>query len=253
MSTRFRGGAQSGSHWPVSTPCPPNRTCGFPASGSPVGTCLSHAERRFGVTLTVPMAYVSPAFQRLHGLTRAVSLAVAPPGLFTPRRHRVSRPGPFAYACDASELSAPSRGVRRRRHSRGLSLLRHPSTPEAPSLGGYYPASPVLRASPPPCRPGLPFAGSRLPRARAPAGLPVLLRFPSSMRADATTPAETGRCLCRSLPSRSAAFPYSQEGRLPRHPFRGLLSVHSRSGLHGRRAAQGGPLTSVLQSMSLPP
>ena len=51
------------------------------------------------------------------------------------------------------------------------------------------------------------------------------------MHADATTPAETGRCPCRSLPNRSAAFPYSQEGRLPRRPFRGLLSVHSRSGL----------------------
>ena len=62
------------------------------------------------------------------------------------------------------------------------------------------------------------------------------------MHAGATTPAETGRCPCRSLPGQSAAFPFSQEGRLPQHPFRGLLSVHSRSGLHGRRAAQGGPL-----------
>ena len=67
---------------------PPNRTCGFPASGSPVGSCLSHAERRFGVTLTVPMALRAPGSQKLHGFTRAVSLAVAPPGLVTPRRYR---------------------------------------------------------------------------------------------------------------------------------------------------------------------
>ena len=30
----FRFGAQSGSHTSVSTPCPPNRTCGFPACPS---------------------------------------------------------------------------------------------------------------------------------------------------------------------------------------------------------------------------
>ena len=60
-SARFRGGAQSGSHRSVSTPCPPNRTCGFPASGSPAGSCLSHAERRFGVTLAVPVACIPPA------------------------------------------------------------------------------------------------------------------------------------------------------------------------------------------------
>ena len=88
-SARFRGGAQSGSHRSVSTPCPPNRTCGFPASGSPAGSCLSHAERRSGShSRCQGLAY--PRLQRLHGFTRAVSLAVAPPGLLTPRRHRAS-------------------------------------------------------------------------------------------------------------------------------------------------------------------
>ena len=37
------------------------------------------------------------------------------------------------------------------------------------------------------------------------------------------------------------AFPVRQPGRLPHHTFRGLLSVHSRCGPHGRQAAQGGP------------
>ena len=84
-STRFRGGAQSGSHRSVSTPCPPNRTCGFPASGSPVGSCLSHAERRFGVTLTVPVACVPPASR---GCT------ASPARCPSPSRHRAcSRPG----------------------------------------------------------------------------------------------------------------------------------------------------------------
>ncbi len=146
----------------------------------------------------------------------------------------IGQPSPFAYACDASELPAHSRGVRRQSHSRGLSSLRHPSTPEAPFLDGHYPASSVLRASPPPCRPGLPLAGFRLPRATAPTGLPVLLRIPSSTRADAPTPAETSRLSRRSLSGQSAAFPFPAKGRLPRLMFRGLLGVHSRFGPRGR-------------------
>ena len=72
----------------------------------------------------------------------------------------IGQPGPFAYACDASEFSAPSRGVRRQSHSRGPSPLRHPSTPEAPFLDGHYPGSSVLLASPPPCRgPACPSRG----------------------------------------------------------------------------------------------
>ena len=138
----------------------------------------------------------------------------------------VGQPGPFAYACDVSELSALSRGVPRQSHSRGPSPLRHPSTPEAPFLDGHYPASSVLRASPPPCRPGLPLAGVPVAACTTPTALPVLLRFPSSMHAGATTPAETGRCSRRSLPGQSAAFPFLAEGRLLRLTFRGLLSVH---------------------------
>src|SRR6266536_314401 len=40
----------------------------------------------------------------------------------------------------------------------------------------------------------------------------------------------------RTVPSASA-FPEIQAGRLLHHPFRGLLSVHSRYGLHARRVA----------------
>ena len=65
-------------------------------------------------------------------------------------------------------------------------------------------------------------------------------RLPSSMHANAVTPAETCRCVRRSLPGRPSAFPCIREGRFPHYAFRGLLGVHSRSGLHGRRAARGG-------------
>ena len=80
MSTRFRGGAQSDSHRSGSTPCPPNRTCGSPASGSPVGSCISHTERQFGAasshrrSLAVPVALRAPGSQKLHGFTRGAPL-----------------------------------------------------------------------------------------------------------------------------------------------------------------------------------
>ena len=85
IPAHFRGGAQSGSHRSVSTPCPPNRTCGFPASGSPAGSCLSHAERRFGVTLAVPVAFVPPASS---SCTTSSARCPSPS-----RRRACSRPG----------------------------------------------------------------------------------------------------------------------------------------------------------------
>ena len=185
FSRRFRSGAQSDSHRSVSTPCPPNRTCGFPASGSPVGSCLSHTE-----TPVRSRFQPSPVTRGTSGFAcpRLPEAARLHPRCPSPTRHQtcarpdsteppIGQPGPFAYACDASEFSAPSRGVRRQSHSRGPSPLRHPSTPEAPFLDGHYPGSSVLLASPPPCRPGLPLAGSRLPRARHRQGFPCCYAF----------------------------------------------------------------------------
>ena len=59
-------------------------TCGFPASGSPVGSCISHAERRFGAALAVPVALRAPGSQKLHGFTRVAPRSNAPSGLFAP-------------------------------------------------------------------------------------------------------------------------------------------------------------------------
>ena len=91
-----------------------------------------------------------------------------------------------------------------------------------------------LRASPPPCRPGLSLAGFRFGPCIPPTGLPVLLPSSSSVHADISTPAETLRCSRGSLPVPSSAFPLLPQGRLPHYPFRGLLNVHSRSGLYVR-------------------
>jgi len=117
-SARFRGGAQSGSHRSVSTPCPPNRTCGFPASGSPVGSCRSHTERRFGVTPAVPVVCVPPASRsctasparcpscRVHGTGRASR--VAAPSIFHACRRQY--PGGNRPVCP-SLSSRPADGL----------------------------------------------------------------------------------------------------------------------------------------------
>src|SRR5262245_62141156 len=56
------------------------------------------------------------------------------------------------------------------------------------------------------------------------------------MHAVATTPAGPMNSFARTVPSASA-FPEVQLGRLLHCPFRGLLSVHSRYGLHAHRVA----------------
>ncbi len=62
-------------------------------------------------------------------------------------------------------------------------------------------------------------------------GLPVLRLPSSSTHAVTNTPAEPQTAF-RSHSPVTTAFPVLTPGRLPHHPFRGLLSVHSRYGLH---------------------
>ena len=115
-----------------------------------------------------------------------------------------------------------------------LRTFPHPSSPEAPSLHRNYPASLVLRASPPPRRPRLTLTGSRLTRATPPAGLPVLLPVSLLSTCHRHYPGGTDRCFRRSLPGRWQPSCVSQAGRLPHYPFRGLLSVRSRCSLRTR-------------------
>ena len=125
-----------------------------------------------------------------------------------------------------------TRGLRQR-HSRRPSSFQHPSTPEAPFLDRNYPASSVVRASPPPWRPGLPLTGFRLTRAHHRQGFPCCVLFPLPCM-PAPIPRRE-RSVPLSLSSRPpSVFPFSTQGRLPHCPFRGLLGVHSHSGLHVR-------------------
>ena len=118
-----------------------------------------------------------PEAARLHPRGAPLRRAARPVHALTAPSLASVSPAPSLTHMMLRNSPAPSRGVHRQSHSRGPSSLRHPSTPEAPFLDGHYPASPVLRASPPPCRPGLPLAGSRLPRARHRQGFPCCCAF----------------------------------------------------------------------------
>jgi hypothetical protein len=62
-----------------------------------------------------------------------------------------------------------------------------------------------------------------------------------------------GMARCVSLTSLAmAAFPEKMAGRLPHHVFRGLLSVHSRYGLHARQVPEG-PSTPEASAALSPP
>ena len=150
---RFRFGPQSGSL--ITFPVPALRTgrAVFPHLGSPVGSCVSHTGPR-SHPWTTPMG-LAPVPYSIHVRSRSAARPVD--ALTTPS----SSDDPFTFACDASGVSGPFTGVSGFRHSRDPSPFGHRSSPEAPSLHRHYPASPVLRASPPPCRPSLPLTGSR--------------------------------------------------------------------------------------------
>ena len=141
----------------------------------------------------------------------------APSSLFTPRQHRTrTRFDSLTYACDASGIIALIAGSRHR-HSRRPSSFRHRSTPEVPFLDRHYPASSVVRTSPPP-RPAQP----------APHGVPVgachttdrasrVAPIPLFHACRRQYPGGTSRCACRSLPGQWQPSPtYRRVGsRIP--------------------------------------
>ena len=121
-----------------------------------------------------------------------------------------------------------------------------------PTRSGRCPAhtaglSATLPARPWPSR----AVGWRVPRHRT--GLPVLRPFPSSMRAAATYPGGTCRCMCRSLPDRWQPSPISRRVGFRIARF-GACSAFT--GVAARMVAKP-PLAArcigVLQTMSLPP
>ena len=158
----------------------------------------------------------------------------------------------LTYACDASGIIALIAGSRHR-HSRRPSSFRHRSTPEVPFLDRHYPASSVVRTSPPP-RPAQP----------APHGVPVgachttdrasrVAPFPLFHACRRQYPGGTSRCACRSLPGQWQPSPtYGRVGsRIP-----GFEACSAFTRVAARMVA-GSPKatrsTEVLRTMSLPP
>ena len=95
------------------------------------------------------------------------------------------------------------------------------------SAGSYEP----LRH---PRAPGLSLAGVRVGASLpTPWGFPCCVRFPCA-HAVANTPAQRLSALLCSLTQPYQPSPIWQSGRPAHRPFRGLLGVHSRYGLHTR-------------------
>src|SRR5262245_17242915 len=85
-----------------------------------------------------------------------------------------------------------------------------------------------------PGRPACPSLASGWSSLTTPWGLPCCVRFPC-VHAVATTPAQRLGALLRSFsPSPCQPSPIWLSGRPAHCPFRGLLGVHSRYGLHTR-------------------
>ena len=201
------GGASIASPCSVSTSRSSNRTCGFPASGSPTAIAF----RRTPPTLS----------RRLHLKAKLV------PG----------SPG----------LSLEGIGWR---HSPDLCSLPKRVRSQAPFLRRHYPASRVLRACPPPhtARPGP--RGLPVGEPPPPLGLPVLRRI-SLYTCRRHYPGGIVGCSRCSLPQRQRPSPKSRRVGSPHYLFRGLLSVHTRYGLHTRRVALR-PSTPEALKISLP-
>ena len=102
-----------------------------------------------------------------------------------------------------------------------------------PSLHRHYPVSSVLRPLRHPTAPVPSLAGVRLLVPEHVMGFPCCVRFPC-VHAAATTPVQqAGSNVAQTHPPISA-FPALLDGSACTSTFRGLLSVHSRCGLHTR-------------------
>jgi hypothetical protein len=174
-----------------------NRACGFLAHGSPTGFSHQH----------------TMALYRIGRDSENIAIFAGKYGSFRDRLVLVELIG--------------------KANLRTVGLFQQRARSQAPFLHRHYPASTVVRACPPPhTTEPAPHGVLVESHDLSPLGLPVFRRFPLPCM-PAPLPRRNRPML--SLSCRAAtAFPVNQEGQLPRFPFRGLLGVHSRSGLHGR-------------------
>jgi hypothetical protein len=100
--------------------------------------------------------------------------------------------------------------------------------------------------------PGPSLAGVRLVIADHVVGLPVLRALPLCACCRHYPGAAVG-CLVCSLPQPCQPSPIWLSGRPTRRPFRGLLGVHSRYGLHTHAATNSWHASPKASTVSLPP
>jgi hypothetical protein len=109
-----------------------------------------------------------------------------------------------------------------------------PSNPGVKHLHRHYPASAVRRIYPPPQRrPACPSWASGRSSPTTPWGFPCCLRSPC-VHAAANTPVWQPGVVFTHSARPYQPSPIWQSDRPTHRPFRGLLSVHSRCGLHTR-------------------
>ena len=259
---RFRFGPQSGSHGRVSSPRSPNPACGFPALGSPVGSCISHTEHQ-GDNGPEVIGFFIPDVGCGGGTAPALLSPSLPVG--RPACSRLDNPVHFERGLHPSSGSVPSLGhvmlpgfpavVRgyRHRHSRDPRPFGHRSSPEAPSLRRHYPASSVVRASPPP-RTARPFPrGLSVGACHATAGASRVATIPLFHACRRHYPGGASRCACRSLLDRWQPSPLFRRVGLRVARFEACSAftrVAARMVAEPPKAAR---YTEVLQSKSLPP
>ena len=158
----------------------------------------------------------------------------------------------FTYACDASGISALNAGTRRR-HSRKPSSFRHRSTPEVPFLDRHYPASSVVRTSPPP-RPARPAPrGGPVGACHAADGASRVASIPLLHACRRHYPGGTGRCPRRSLPSRWQPSPNRRRVGFRVSCFEACAAFTPVAACMLAEPPKAALLVEVLQAISLPP
>ena len=169
-------------------------------------------------------ATARPASARLPGLRRGPPAPLPTRPLCRPRPcPRSPLRGDRALAspphATPSEVSEPLSGlIGSRQYPRSLSPFLRRSRIKAPSLRRHYPASSLLRAYPPPCRPKLALAGFRLARARHRQGFPCCIHSPARACCRHYPGGDDRPCFVArpTGPYRSlAAFPVTSAGRPP--------------------------------------
>ena len=158
----------------------------------------------------------------------------SPPSPAVPRFRAVPTVVPLRFRMRWFQRSRTQTGVLGQATPVVLRTFPHPSSPEAPSLHRNYPASLVLRASPPPPTAQADPHGFPVDACHATGGASRVATFSLLSTCHRQYPGGTDRCLRRSLPGRWQPSCVSQAGRLPHYPFRGLLSVRSRCSLRTR-------------------